>query len=369
MNTSELNHFIVVLIYGSLVLLSLLKLSNPLRVNRKANFWFGIFLFLWSSFWLDEVLTLVTDSQIDVHSIISVQMIQFLTPVMFYFSVLFYTNPTFKFKSSDFKYLILPVIFWVNILLQRFGGFKDNTVFNFLFIGLILFQALFYTGLSYFTIRKHKKRIQQFSANTEGINLNWLEYITIIIFIINIAYVVYNLSYDSKALNFFINGAFLMVIYFVGYYSLKQKEIYPLEEKQREELISIDEDPETEEIKKKLISDEEVIKIKKQLEDIMDKQKPYLDSELNLIRLSELLSISTHHLSYVINTGFKKNFFQYVNEYRIEFAKKLLKDVHSKLSILGIAYESGFNSKTSFNTTFKKLTNQTPSEYKNGSGL
>lgn len=369
MNTSELNHFIVVLIYGSLVLLSLLKLSNPLRVNRKANFWFGIFLFLWSSFWLDEVLTLVTDSQVDVHSIISVQMIQFLTPVMFYFSVLFYTNPTFKFKISDFKYLILPVIFWVNILLQRFGGFKDNTVFNVLFIGLILFQALFYTGLSYFTIRKHKKRIQQFSANTEGINLNWLEYITIIIFIINIAYVVYNLSYDSKALNFFINGAFLMVIYFVGYYSLKQKEIYPLEEKQREELISIDEDPETEEIKKKLISDEEVIKIKKQLEDIMDKQKPYLDSELNLIRLSELLSISTHHLSYVINTGFKKNFFQYVNEYRIEFAKKLLKDVHSKLSILGIAYESGFNSKTSFNTTFKKLTNQTPSEYKNGSGL
>lgn len=369
MNTSELNHFIVVLIYGSLVLLSLLKLSNPLRVNRKANFWFGIFLFLWSSFWLDEVLTLVTDSQIDVHSVISVQMIQFLTPVMFYFSVLFYTNPTFKFKISDFKYLILPIIFWGNILLQRFGGFKDQTVFNFLFIGLILFQALFYTGLSYFTIRKHKKRIQQFSANIEGINLNWLEYITIIIFIINIAYVVYNLSYDSKALNFFINGAFLMVIYFVGYYSLKQKEIYPLEEKQREELISIDEDPETEEIKKKLISDEELMKIKKQLEEIMGKQKPYLDSELNLIRLSELLSISTHHLSYVINTGFKKNFFQYVNEYRIEYAKQLLKDTQSKLSILGIAYESGFNSKTSFNTTFKKLTNQTPSEYKNGSGL
>lgn len=369
MNTSELNRFIVVLIYGSLVLLSLLKLSNPLRVNRKANFWFGIFLFLWSSFWLDEVLTLVKEFPIEIHSIISVQIIQFLTPIMFYFSVLFYTNPSFKFKISDLKYLILPVVFLINIILQRFGGFKDNSIFNYVFIGLILFQALFYTGLSYFTIRKHKKRIQQFSANTEGINLNWLEYITIIIFIINIIYVVYNLSYDSKALNFFINTAFLLVIYFVGYYSLKQKEIYPLEEKQREELISIDENPETAEVKKKLISDEEVSKIKNQLEEIMNQQKPYLDSELNLIRLSELLSISTHHLSYVINTGFKKNFFQYVNEYRINYAKKLLKDSRSKLSILGIAYESGFNSKTSFNTTFKKLTDQTPSEYKNGSGL
>ncbi|MDP9959991.1 helix-turn-helix domain-containing protein [Chryseobacterium lathyri] len=369
MSTSELNRFIVVLIYGSLVLLSLLKLSNPLRVNRKANFWFGIFLFLWSSFWLDEVLTLVKEAPVEVHSIISVQMIQFLTPIMFYFSVLFYTNPSFKFKVSDLKYLVLPVIFGINIILKRFGEFENDAAFNFVFIGLILFQALFYTGLSYYTIRKHKKRIQQFSANTEGINLNWLEYITVIIFIINIVYVVYNLSYDSTALNFFINGAFLLVIYFVGYYALKQKEIYPLEEKQREELISIDEDPRTEEVKKKLISDEELLKIKSQLEEIMDKQKPYLDSELNLIRLSELLSISTHHLSYVINTGFKKNFFQYVNEYRIEYAKKLLKDSQSKLSILGIAYESGFNSKTSFNTTFKKLTDQTPSEYKNGSGL
>ncbi|UWX61550.1 helix-turn-helix domain-containing protein [Chryseobacterium oranimense] len=369
MNTSELNRFIVVLIYGSLVLLSLLKLSNPLKVNRKANFWFGIFLFLWSSFWLDEILTLVKGAQVDVQSIISVQIIQFLTPVMFYFSVLFYTNPSFKFKVSDLKYFILPVIFWINILLQRFGGFEDQTVFNYVFIGLILFQAIFYTALSYFTIQKHKKRIQQFSANTEGINLNWLEYITIIIFIINIVYVVYNLSYDSRALNFFINGAFLLVIYSVGYYSLKQKEIYPLEEKQREELISIDEDQETEEVRKKLISDEELIRIKTQLEDIMNRQKPYLDSELNLIRLSELLSVSTHHLSYVINTGFKKNFFQYVNEYRIGYAKRLLKDSQSKLSILGIAYESGFNSKTSFNTTFKKLTGQTPSEYKNGSDL
>lgn len=160
-----------------------------------------------------------------------------------------------------------------------------------------------------------------------------------------------------------------MVIYFVGYYSLKQKEIYPVEEKQREEFISISSDSDAEEVKRKLIPDEELMKIKELLEELMNKQKPYLDSELNLIKLSELLSVSTHHLSYVINTGFGKNFFQYVNEYRIEYAKKLLKETDSKLSILGIAYESGFNSKTSFNTTFKKLTHQTPSEYKNGSDL
>ena len=365
MNTIELNRFIVILIYGSLVLLSLLKLTNPLKVNTKANRWFGVFLFLWSTFWLDEICSLIRGSEVEFHSILVVQFIQFLTPIMFYFSVLFFSNPSFKFKTSDAKYAILPVVFLINLLLQRFGGFEDKSFFDFVFIGLILFQALFYTGLSYVTIRKHQKRIQQFSANTEGINLNWLEYIILIIFVINIVYVIYNLFYDSTSLNAFINIAFLLVVYFVAYYSLKQKEIYPIEEKQREELISINNEDESEEVKRKLISDEELLRIKEELEKVMQKEKPYLDSELNLIKLSELLSVSTHHLSYVINTGFQKNFFQFVNEYRIDYAKKLLKNENAnKLSILGIAYEAGFNSKTSFNTTFKKFTNQTPSEFK-----
>ncbi|WP_343658645.1 helix-turn-helix domain-containing protein [Chryseobacterium sp.] len=361
MNTSELNSFIVILIYGSLVLLSLLKLANPLKVNRKANFWFGIFLFLWSTFWLDEVLFLVTGSAVDFHSLFWVRCIQFFTPIVFYFSVLFYTNPSFTFKITDVKFLLLPAAFLLCLILIRLGY---KAPFESLSIILILVQALFYTALSYVTIRKHQKKIQQFSSNTEGINLNWLEFIILVMLIVNIIYIIYNRFYDPKSLNFFINSVFLLVIYCVGYYSLKQEEIYPLEEKQREELISISEDNGAEEVKRKLISDEELLKIKLSLEKIMEIQKPYLDSELNLIKLAEMLSVSTHHLSYVINTGFEKNFFQYVNEFRVEYAKKLLKEPNSKLSILGIAYESGFNSKTSFNTTFKKMTGQTPSEFK-----
>ncbi|MFP3834019.1 helix-turn-helix domain-containing protein [Chryseobacterium sp. SIMBA_028] len=361
MNTSEFNSFIVILIYGSLVLLSLLKLANPLKVNKKANFWFGLFLFLWSTFWMDEVLFLITGSVIEFHSLFVIRSIQYLTPIFFYLSVLFYTNPSFRFKITDFKFLLLPAAFLACLILVRLG-YKNP--FESLAVILILVQALFYTGLSYITIRKHQRKIQQFSSNTEGIDLNWLEYIILVLFAVNIIYVIYNLFYDPKSLNFFINTVFLLVIYCVGYYSLKEKEIYPLEEKQREELISINEDSDSEDLKRKLISDEELLKIKTQLERIMNTQKPYLDSELNLIKLAEMLSVSTHHLSYVINTGFGKNFFQYINEFRVEYAKKLLKEADSKLSILGIAYESGFNSKTSFNTTFKKLTGQTPSEFK-----
>jgi len=361
MNTSELNSFIVILIYGSLVLLSLLKLANPLKVNHKANFWFGIFLFLWSTFWLDEVLFLITGSIVEFHSLFWVKCIQFFTPIVFYFSVLFYTNPSFTFKITDVKFLLLPAAFLGCLMMVKLGY---EIPFQYISIILILIQAFFYTLLSYITIRKHQRRIQQFSSNTEGINLNWLEYIILVMLIVNIIYIIYNLFYDPKSLNFFINTVFLLVIYWVGYYSMKQREIYPLEEKQREELISINENSSSEEVKRKLISDEELLKIKISLQTLMEVQKPYLDSELNLIRLAEMLSVSTHHLSYVINTGFGKNFFQYVNEYRVDYAKKLLKEPDSKLSILGIAYESGFNSKTSFNTTFKKVTGQTPSEFK-----
>ncbi|MBV8324942.1 helix-turn-helix domain-containing protein [Chryseobacterium sp.] len=361
MNTSELNSFIVILIYGSLVLLSLLKLANPLKVNRKANLWFGIFLFLWSTFWLDEILFLVTGGKVEFQSLFLVRFIQFFTPVFFYFSVLLYTNPSFKFTITDLKFLLFPIAFLICLVGISLGY---SSPFEYLNIMLILAQALLYTGVSYITIRQHQRKIQQFSSNTEEIDLNWLEYIIVVLFIVNIIYIIYNLFYDPKSLNFFINSVFLLVIYWVAYYSLKQKEIYPIEEKQRQELISIDEEVHEEKIKRKLISDEELLKIKMELEEIMNSQQPYLDSELNLIKMAEILSVSTHHLSYVINTGFEKNFFQYVNEYRIEYAKILLKDPESKFSILGIAYESGFNSKTSFNTTFKKMTGQTPSEYR-----
>jgi AraC-like DNA-binding protein len=162
----------------------------------------------------------------------------------------------------------------------------------------------------------------------------------------------------------------LVIIFFIACNSLKQKEIFPLDENQRKEIISIEDEAQSGELKKKIISDSDLIKLKSKLSDLMKIQKPYLDSELNLIKLAELINMTPHQLSYIINTGFNENFFQYINTYRVEKAKELLdKEDMNKLSILGIAFESGFNSKTSFNTTFKKITGQTPSEFKKRSSV
>jgi AraC-like DNA-binding protein len=78
-----------------------------------------------------------------------------------------------------------------------------------------------------------------------------------------------------------------------------------------------------------------------------------------------MLNVSPHNLSEVINSKLKQNFYELVNGYRVEEVKrKLQSPEYDMYSILGIAYESGFNSKTSFNTIFKKYVGQTPSDYK-----
>ena len=77
-----------------------------------------------------------------------------------------------------------------------------------------------------------------------------------------------------------------------------------------------------------------------------------------------MLNLSPNVLSWVINDGFEKNFNEFVNQYRLEYFKKLLIDPENQhISILGLAYESGFNSKTVFNTFFKKVEGMTPKAY------
>ncbi|WP_290293456.1 helix-turn-helix domain-containing protein [Lutimonas halocynthiae] len=98
---------------------------------------------------------------------------------------------------------------------------------------------------------------------------------------------------------------------------------------------------------------------------MMDTEK-YLDSELNIVDLSKELNISSKLLSQVINEGYNCNFFDFVNNYRIDMATSLFRNqTDTKLTISEVMYDSGFNSKSSFNTAFKKFTQKTPTQFKN----
>ncbi len=102
-----------------------------------------------------------------------------------------------------------------------------------------------------------------------------------------------------------------------------------------------------------------------QLNTHMREQKPYLNAELSLPELAEALGIPNHHLSQIINSAFNKNFYDYVNGYRLQEAARLLKAPdHSDKYITQIMYDAGFNSKSVFNTLFKKEFGQTPSSFR-----
>lgn len=99
--------------------------------------------------------------------------------------------------------------------------------------------------------------------------------------------------------------------------------------------------------------------------EFMTSKKPYLQGDLTLQDMADKLEISKHHLTQVINEKLNKNFYQFINEYRIEEVKERIKmPENNHLTILAIAYDCGFNSKSAFNKIFKQVVGSTPSQYK-----
>lgn len=361
-------HLTEIFIFSFLVLLSFIMITNPLKVNKKANFWLGISLMLWATFWLDEVLILTGSNALNGTLAMPMRIVQFLAPIVFYLSFLFFTNPNYTFGIKSLNFLIIPILY-ITVLIFDIQTAND---LQYLSIGLIIIHTLFYTIKSYLKIKQHQKKIKQFSSSILEIDLKWLEYIIFIILIIAFVVSIFNVVYYKLPLSIYVNIIMLGAILFIAYNTLKQKEIFPKNKKHRKAVIAIDENQiEQVHTKRKIISDEDLITMKTKLNLLMKDQHLYLNPDVNVASLSEEMQLTTHQLSYIINKGFNQNFFQFINSYRIEKAKELLLDSSSnKLSILGIAFESGFSSKTAFNTTFKKFTKQTPSEFKKqGSSL
>ncbi|MFA6950922.1 MAG: helix-turn-helix domain-containing protein, partial [Lentimicrobiaceae bacterium] len=116
------------------------------------------------------------------------------------------------------------------------------------------------------------------------------------------------------------------------------------------------------------LTQELAIEYLEKLDRIVEKEKCYLEPELTLDGLSQISGISGRYLSQILNQYKKKSFYDYINGLRTQYACELLTKEGRK-SILEILYESGFNSKTSFNTSFKKHTGLTPSQYKTKSNI
>ncbi len=167
-------------------------------------------------------------------------------------------------------------------------------------------------------------------------------------------------------------GFVVLFIYFVSFQAFKHKNLF-------EEFQETTEGERNGQLKSKgddstgaqpmIIGEEDKIQINL-IKAHMDTHEPYLDPSLTMRQLSKQLNMNDRDLSLLINHKLNKHFFDFVNEYRIKKAMDFLRDPEEKdLTVLEILYKVGFNSKSSFNTVFKKYTGKTPTQYRRSHSL
>ncbi len=361
---------------GATFLLAFLIFTNPRGVNKKANFWLGIFI---SSLAIQSLDTLFVNHKIYSnypHFIGITDITFFLIPPSIYFATLYFVSPQRPYKRTDplhffflITYLLLniPSLFFLNAAAKLQGKLNDNqggTGYQIVLI-LILSYLFFYFILSLAKLNQHQKNVEQILSSGDEVNLKWLKYFLISILISAILWVIY-IVFQGAWLNLLATSTYFAVILLLSYYSLHQVEVYNFNSHEKQDIQVLIEETETGAYAKKLqIDPKQLEELTQKLIVVMQTQKPFLDNDLNLLKLAGMLDITIHLLSYVINEGFQENFAQFVNRYRVEEAKKLLENTNLlHLTMLGIAFEAGFNSKTAFNTTFKKITGLSPSEYR-----
>ena len=239
-----------------------------------------------------------------------------------------------------------------------------------LFIFFLIMTAI--SGTVYFllTIKLFKRLdIQIFNnfSNVANIDLSWIRKLIMVFGIVWTALIsvtVIHHVFKLFSMVFCTDGLFLSLSVFViliGYFGLKQKIIYG-----NEDIIAPvgSSNTQTKYAGSKL-SDIEEKQLADQLKKHIDSSKSYLNPDLTLAQLAAEIGISSHILSQVINEQFNLNFFDFVNQYRVdEFKQRIVNPNYESYSLLGIAFDCGFNSKSAFNRIFKKSTSLTPSQYK-----
>jgi len=238
----------------------------------------------------------------------------------------------------------------------RKAFFLDDTIFIAESIHMMI-----YLSLALITLKDYSRKIKQYSSNLHKVNLQWLKHITVaIILVVLVSFILQKtlyviLRYYYYSLDYIYILPMTILIYLIGFYALRRPGIFLGE-------MSF-------EISTKYsgssLSLENANNYQKMLLQYMEESRPYLNPELKLSELATSLDIHPNHLSQVINERFQQNFFDFINGYRVEEAKKRLSDpVSNRDTLLKIALDCGFNNKVSFNNYFKKLTDQTPSSFR-----
>ena len=295
---------------------------------------------------------------------------------LIYLYTLFLTDKSRKWDGKDYLHflpyfinLVVLVPFFLQSgeykvqILDYFTAFVSGGTDYYYFYSFLLRMAISIITISYALdsvklLRKYRLKLLSEYSNIEKLRLNWLRillysFLVVSLVFIGASIVTFSDRYPQFDYNIYYFLFVFILIYILSYKTLSQPEILSLE---FEENTS---SPKSK-VTRSVIS-EEVVKV----QNYMKAEKPYLNGELTASELAKQLNVSRHLLSEILNDEIGRNFYDFINEFRVEeFKSKVSSPENNHLTLLAIAFESGFNSKTSFNTFFKKSTGYTPSKYK-----
>lgn len=286
--------------------------------------------------------------------------------------IYFYTrslvNINFKFTKKDFIHLLpftahflyLLFAFHLNSAETKRHLILEQAVFSPTAIqtitGLTHLIILLYLIASLLVVLKYRSNIKNSFSTIGEINLSWMVFVLggfSIKWIADVWMYFNNIAGLQEETPLLISR--LLLFLFVNimiYKGLKQPEIFS-------GIIEV------KPAKKPFLSKSLEEKYLQKLSAFMEEKKPFLNPDITLMDIAELVEIPYRSLSEVINNRLNQNFYDYINSYRINESKKLLVEKSDRFkTVLEVLYEVGYNSKSSFNLAFKKYTGMTPTEYK-----
>ena len=378
-----INLFVYVFVFSNAIVLSILFFSIKSK-NKKANTYLG--LFLWSmvvQIFNDFLSELPIEEEFGI-SLFIVEPFLFVLPFLF-----FYLLTTINKKIENWHYLLFIPGTVHNVLLHSDGLFlTENTVTN--YETTIYFLEIALMVYAFRLLQNHEKKLANFYSNLDNKSLIWLKSIfglNILIHFLSISTFMFDLSHVEiveYSIDISVLGLTVFMIFWITYNGFSQSEIF----KQRlflttennlsvgtanlmvtqtiileKEIKNFNEVCELRDKKEPIITETDLQQFN-EIKETIQKQELFTNPKLNLHALSEALDIKEKELSRLINGCGQVNFYQFINEYRIEKFKQLVQYSNAHhFTLLGLATEAGFSSKSTFYTVFKKLEGMTPKQY------
>lgn len=241
-------------------------------------------------------------------------------------------------------------------------GFNYSTLIYIIpFLGSIYFIYCLYN--CYRTLKKYRTTLKKNYSFTKNIDLKWFSIWVnglIALLIIDMICGGILIAYPSLQLVLFINLLYLTgLIWYMGYYGLNQSQVFLITQEVEKTKTKLHRQSPT------LIQSDEFLDLEKKLKELFENRQLFKQQNLTLRETADALEISDKKLSNFINQYLKTSFYDYVNSYRIQnFKESIRKDDSNQLTLLAIAFDSGFNSKATFNRVFKNSEGITPLQYK-----